>query len=73
MSIKGNAVESKVIEMAAERGVGLYGSHKDLLWRIKKDLNDGKISMEDVIRMLKDNKDFRLNFSGDDFDKIKNL
>ena len=62
--------EETVKQIAAEKGMKLYGSHNDLLWQIKKDLENRDITVDEVTEKLKENKDFRLNFSRDDFEHI---
>ncbi|MFA5993740.1 MAG: hypothetical protein WC823_02145 [Parcubacteria group bacterium] len=62
--------EETVKEIVGEKGMSLFGSHTDLLWQIKKDLESREISADEVPEKMKENKDFRLNFSRDDFETI---
>lgn len=60
-----------VEEIAAERGLHLVGSQHDLIWKIEKALESKAITVGEVKDMLMDNKDFRLHFKSDDFEKIR--
>jgi hypothetical protein len=56
--------------IAKEKEISLFGTHDNLLRQIKKDIEDKKITPDEVPDKMKDHKDFRLNFSRDDFEKI---
>lgn len=62
--------EDVVKKVAEEREVGLYGSHEDLILKIKKALENKELTPEEITEKLKENEDFRLKFSIDDFKKI---
>lgn len=59
-----------VLKIAQEKGMKLYDSHESLLWEIDKELKEGKITVEEAVERLKEHKDFRLNFTSDDFKEI---
>ncbi len=60
-----------VEEIAIERDLHLVESQNRLIWEIAKSLESRKINAEGAVEMLKANKDFRLHFKFDDFEKIR--
>jgi len=65
--------KKKVEEIAVERGIHIVGSQDNLLRKIEKALENKEITSEEVKDMLLDDKDFRLHFSSDDFEKIRKV
>ena len=63
--------KSTVEEIATEKSLHLVGSQERLIWNIEKGLERGEITPDQVADMLKDDKDFRLHFTRDDFEKIE--
>ncbi|EKE10790.1 MAG: hypothetical protein ACD_15C00202G0012 [uncultured bacterium] len=62
--------EETVRKIAQERGVEIIGSNDRAVWQIKKDLENKKITPDEVPEKLKEQKDFRLKFSRDDFEAV---
>lgn len=63
-------VEEKILEIAKAREVEILNSQDSAIRSVKKALEGGETEVSKLMEILKDNKEFRLNFSSDDFRAI---
>lgn len=63
-------VEEKIKEIAKAREVIIYASQDNAIRSVKKALENGETDVDKLVSILKDIKEFRLNFSSDDFRAI---
>ncbi|HPN96295.1 MAG TPA: hypothetical protein PLK35_00865 [Candidatus Moranbacteria bacterium] len=60
-----------VLDIAKDRGCELLNSATRTVENAEKDLEDGKIDLSTAISKIKEEKEIRLKFTGDDFRKIE--
>jgi tellurite resistance protein len=58
-----------VVKIAGNREIKLYDFQKDFLWEIENDLKKERITAEEAIEKLKEDKDFS-KLTNDDFEEI---
>jgi tellurite resistance protein len=58
-----------VVKIAESREIKLYDFQKDFLWEIENDLKKNRITAEEAIEKLKEDKDFS-KLTNDDFEEI---
>lgn len=60
-----------VEEIAEKKEFKLYNSHEDLIREIVGELEAKTMDASEAVAKLRENKDFKNNFSSDDFDTIE--